>query len=93
MPDTHRVDPKTFGLTAATRIEQSDKDTYAIVIQRKSRIIMKDGKTLLEKVEKIRSRYPAANVSLRTTAPVCSKTRAFLKENGVSVIDIPEAKP
>lgn len=79
------IDPKIFGLHSSTRIEQRGKDAYAIVIRRNSRIIMKDGKNLLAKAEKIRTEYPQAKVSVLTTAPVCSKTRAFLEENGVSV--------
>jgi hypothetical protein len=39
-----RFNPKEFGLPARTVIEQIDKNTIALVIDRKSRIIMSDGK-------------------------------------------------
>lgn len=82
---TETIDPKFFGLPSATCIEKQGKGAYAIVIRRKSRIIMKDGQNILAKAEKIRSEYPGIKVSVLTTAPVCSKTRAFLAENGIPI--------
>ncbi|MBI9083259.1 MAG: hypothetical protein JEZ11_06635 [Desulfobacterales bacterium] len=82
---TEIVDPKLFGLPSATCIEKQGKNAYAIVIRRKSRIIMKDGRNILAKAEKIRAECPGARISVQTTAPVCSKTRAFLMENGIPV--------
>ena len=88
---THPVDPKTFGLHPSTRIEVREAGVYAIVIRRKSRIIMKDGRTILAKVEKIQAHAPETRVFVQTTAPVCSKTRAFLKEKGVDIETIDRA--
>ncbi len=48
---------------------------------------MKDGKGVLAKVDKIKHHVPKAKVSLRTSAPVCSKTKAFLEERGISVLE------
>jgi hypothetical protein len=79
------VDPKKFGLHPSTRIADLGEDAYAIVIRRKSRIIMKDGRNILAKVEKIQAQVPDARISVRTTAPVCSKTRAFLGEKGIDI--------
>ena len=70
-----KLDPKEFGLPPRTVVEQVDGDTIALVIDRKSRIIMADGKKILEKLRKIRSTQPLINIALKTTAPVCSKTK------------------
>ncbi len=80
------IDPKLFSLPPSTKLKQVGSNQFDIIIQRKSRIIMKDGKGVLAKVDKIKHHVPKAKVSLRTSAPVCSKTKAFLKEHGISVL-------
>ncbi len=79
------IDPKLFGLTPSTRLKQINATQFDIVIQRKSRIIMKDGEGILAKAEKIKRHVPNAQISLVTSAPVCSKTEAFLEEHGIIV--------
>ena len=81
-----RLDPKEFGLHPRTKLEQRSSDEIAIVIERKSRIIMADGKRIAEKAEKIREKQPASRVVLQTTAPVCSKTVAYLESKGVQLL-------
>ena len=81
------IDPKLFSLPPSTKLKQVGTNQFDIIIQRKSRIIMKDGKGVLAKVDKIKHHVPKAKVSLRTSAPVCSKTEAFLKEHGISVLE------
>jgi len=80
------ISPKDFGLPARTVLEQIDKNSIAIVINRKSRIIMGDGKKILEKAQMIQKINPDCNVALKTTAPVCSKTIQFLKTEGIQLI-------
>ncbi len=80
------IDPKLFSLPPSTKLKQVGTNQFNIVIQRKSRIIMKDGRGILAKVDKIKHHIPKAKVSLRTSTPVCSKTKAFLKERGISVL-------
>ncbi len=79
------IDPKPFDLPPSTKLKQVDTTIFNLVIQRKSRIIMKDGEGILAKVNKIKNHVPNAKVSLKTSAPVCSKTKAFLEEHGISV--------
>ncbi len=79
------INPKLFGLPSSTKIKQVGTNQYDIVIQRKSRIIMKDGEGILAKVNKIKNQVPDAQVSLKTSAPVCSKTKVFLEGHGISV--------
>ena len=81
------IDPELFSLPPSTKLKQVGSNQFDIVIQRKSRIIMKDGKGILAKAGKIKHHVPKAKVSLRTSAPVCSKTKVFLKERGISVLE------
>ncbi len=85
MPRT--VDPQLFGLHHTTIIEQSGENRFALVMNRKSRIIMADGKKILQKAARIIEKVPGARIFLRTTAPVCSKTRILLQENNVELLD------
>ena len=81
------IDPKLFSLPPSTKLKQVGSNQFDIIIQRKSRIIMKDGKGAVAKVDKIKHHVPKAKISLRTSAPVCSKTKVFLKERGISVLE------
>ncbi|MBU1169325.1 MAG: hypothetical protein KKD44_07150 [Proteobacteria bacterium] len=75
--------PESLGLSSRTRIRTLSGNHIALVIDRKSRIIMKDGKGILDKAEIIRTRYPDMKISVETPAPVCSKTLAFLEDHGI----------
>lgn len=78
-------DPRQFGLTSRTVLESVDDNTLAIVINRKSRIIMADAKKIRKKVLKITQTCPSIAVIVKTTAPVCSKTVAYLAEEGIRI--------
>jgi hypothetical protein len=80
------IDPKKFGLPPKTVIHQISKNHIAFVISRKSRIIMSDGRKILEKADKIRKIQPDSRISVKTSAPVCSKTIQFLKDHKIKVI-------
>jgi len=80
------VDPKKFGLHSSARLEQSGEKEFTLIIDRKSRIIMKDGEKILEKSKKIINQVPGARVNVKTSAPVCSKTKTFLKGQGVEIL-------
>jgi hypothetical protein len=80
------IAPKDFGLPPRTVLEQVDDHTIAIVVDRKSRIIMSDGRKILEKAKKIKAAKPSMTVALKTTAPVCGKTIKFLEGEGIQVI-------
>jgi len=81
-----RISPKEYGLPARTVLEQLDNETIAIVVNRKSRIIMADGRKIQEKARKTTHIQPSARVVLKTTAPVCSKTAKFLEKEGIEII-------
>lgn len=72
-------------LPPSMALEQVSDNTFLFTINRKSRIIMKDGLKLLEKVQQIRAQVPDARVEIKATAPICSKTRRFLLDEGLIV--------
>ncbi|MBT3737697.1 MAG: hypothetical protein HOG33_01250 [Candidatus Marinimicrobia bacterium] len=79
-----RIDPKKFNLSKKVVIEKTTS-SLSIIINRKTRIIMKDGRRLLEQANQIK-KVSNKPVSIFTTAPVCSKTKAFLSNNNVEII-------
>ncbi len=80
------IDPKIYGLSKRDQIARLNDSHLILVINRKSRIIMNDGLRILEKINRIRSVEKDKVVSLKTDAPVCSKTENFLLENGIRII-------
>ena len=83
---SNRIDPGEYGLSPKTVIEQIGKNHLAIVINRKSRVIMSDGKKIFEKADRIRTVKPAFKISLKISSPLCSKTKQYLKENNIEII-------
>ncbi len=81
-----KISPQQYGLPARTVLEQLDDNTIAIVVNRKSRIIMADGRKIQDKARKITQVQPSLKVALKTTAPVCSKTTTFLEKEGIELI-------
>ena len=49
---------------------------------------MKDGHKILSNVKKIEKFEPGKKISVLSSAPVCSKTKHFLHENGVSIENV-----
>jgi hypothetical protein len=80
------IKPDAYGLHSKTVLEEIAKNHVAIVINRKSRIIMSDGKKLLEKAKKIKKITPSIKVSIKISGPLCSKTAKFLSEHEVEMI-------
>ena len=77
-------DPKKYGLNTRTVLIENERKEIIIVINRKSRIIMKDGRKILEKVRKIQQQENKI-ISVKTNAPLCSKTKQHLQENGIEI--------
>ncbi len=86
------IDPETVGLPPRTLLGQLSEKHFVIIKDRKSRIIMKDGKQILEQVQIVKKQKPNAEVSLVTTAPVCSKTTKFLLENKIEIMLLEKRK-
>lgn len=83
-----QIDPKQYGLPPRTRLLKKGPKEFILVVNRKSRLIMKDAETIIEKVARIKEKISHASVSLETTAPVCSKSMRFLNENGIKVLKV-----
>lgn len=80
-----KIDHRIYGLHARTVLESDGEDQFYVVINRKSRIIMKDARAILKKAETIKEKVPNAIISLKATAPVCSKSIQFLEQNDIAV--------
>ncbi len=80
------LDPLDYGLAKRTKIVEISNNHIAILKQRKSRIIMKDGLQIMEIVNKIRSVNTKLNISLIISGPLCSKTRKYLSDNDVAIM-------
>ena len=79
------ISPNQFGLSSRT-ILQEDGESIIIVNKRKSRIIMKDSKQILDIANKIRIQEPNKEIKLLISGPICSKSIKFLKENNIDII-------
>lgn len=64
--------------------EKSNGDTL-IYINRKSRFIMKDAKSFIQKVDESDFDLNKNKLILSLTGPVCSKSRNFLESKGIIV--------
>ena len=78
------IDPTQYNLSSRVDLRQGRSGDLLIIIDRKSRIIMKDGIRVLEMVKKINKIDPKKNISVRTSAPICSKTKKLLLENNIT---------
>ena len=76
------IDSEQFGLNSRTTLAHH-KDGIAIVVDRKSRVIMKDGKRIIDQASIIRKKTKKP-ILLLTSAPVCSKTKLFLAQNNIA---------
>ncbi|MBL7014328.1 MAG: hypothetical protein ISR83_07900 [Candidatus Marinimicrobia bacterium] len=74
-----QIDPTDYGLPPRIKLSKVDQKTIAIMIERKSRIIMKDYEKILHIAEKIYKRQKYDKVVLATSAPICSKTKKALE--------------
>ena len=82
------IDPKRYNLSSRLNLQQNKLNEIFIIIDRKSRVVMKDAHRILEMVNRIQSIEKDRYVSVLTSAPVCSKTRIFLSDNSISVKDL-----
>jgi len=80
-----KPDPREFGLDGNTVLEWVDDHTLALVMDRKTRILLADGKRILAKVDKIHAVRADTDIVIRTSAPVCSKAVSFLDKSGVLI--------
>jgi len=86
--ETELIQGNVYGFSKRELIGRIADNHVAIIKNRKSRIIMKDGKALLLKVQNIYKTQPDTKVSIATNAPVCSKTTKFLAEKNIEILPL-----
>tara|TARA_B100000287_G_scaffold311024_1_gene294277 strand:+ start:219 stop:476 length:258 start_codon:yes stop_codon:yes gene_type:complete len=79
------IDPKKYNLSSRISLQENSLKELCIVVNRKSRIIMKDGRRLLEIAEKIKQVEKNRKIKILSSAPVCSKTKVFLEEKDLFI--------
>jgi len=75
-----------FGLNKRTQLVQINTDSIGIIKQRKSRIIMKDGKQILEIANQIWKKDKGIKIALIISGPICSKTTAFMHQHNIDIL-------
>ena len=78
-----KLEPQPYGLSNRTNLVRID-NSIGIVIDRKSRIIMKDGDRIVKQAHAIQVKENKP-VILVTSAPVCSKTKQYLSANNILI--------
>ena len=82
------IDPKRYNLSSRTILRQIGKKNISIIIDRKSRIIMKDGLRIMKQAQASNQINSKMTITVFTSAPVCSKTRAFLLEKNIYIKEL-----
>jgi hypothetical protein len=80
-----KISPKTYGLNSRVSLFRTNRRGIQVLINRKSRIIMKDGYKILKYIEKINKIEKEVKITIKIDAPLCSKTKQFLENNGVTL--------
>ena len=78
------INPKTYGLQPKVKLKK-EKSVVFVVINRKSRVIMKDGHRILKMVKKIKQIETNKSFGVLTSAPICNKTKEFFFENDIII--------
>lgn len=78
------VDPRIYDLPSRTKLKKSEKGVF-VVIDRKSRIVMKDGHRIYEIAKQIQTFEVGKKISVLSSAPICSKTKKFLFQNDIVI--------
>ncbi|NOY49260.1 MAG: hypothetical protein GXO88_01640 [Chlorobi bacterium] len=80
------VDSVEFGLSKRQKLVRLSSGNLGIVKMRKSRLIMKDGKQILDMANVLTSKDAKLKVSLIISGPICSKTVKYLTENDIDIV-------
>ena len=82
-----RIDPKKYNLTSRTTLYKKMDDIF-IIIDRKSRIIMKDGYRISEQAKSIWFVEPGIRIRVATSAPMCTKTKEYLRQVNIETLEL-----
>ena len=78
------IDSTKYNFHSRVKLLGKDRRVF-IVLNRKSRIIMKDGHRIIKIARQINQVEVDKEVSVLSGAPVCKKTKQFLLENYIVV--------
>ena len=87
MKDYKFLNPHDYGLTSRMKIVEISENKIGILKKRKSRIIMKDGKQIMLIANQIKSVKPNVLISLIISGPLCRKTRKYLEDSKIEIIE------
>jgi len=76
-----------FALPKRTQLIQLNANTVGIVKKRKSRIIMKDSKQIVDLAKQIRKVDNKLNIMLIISGPICSKSIKYLGEHKIGILE------
>ena len=79
------INPNKYNLSIRTKLLQNAKGSLFIVVDRKTRLVMKDGYRILASARKKNKKSENKKISVLTSAPVCSKTKEFLLKNKIKI--------
>ena len=82
-----RIDPKKYNLNSRTTLYKKMDDIF-IIIDRKSRIIMKDGYRISEQAKSVWTMDPGIRIRVATSAPICTKTKEYLRKVNIEVLEL-----
>ena len=82
------IDPKRYNLSSRTILRQIGKNNISIIIDRKTRIIMKHGQRIMKQAQAIHEINSNIIITVLTSAPVCSKTPALLLEKNNNIKEL-----
>jgi len=82
------INPKKYNLHSRTILQEIEPNHIAIIKKIKSRIIMKDGRKIMDQINQIKSFNNKLKVSLIISGPICSKTKAFLEKQGIEIFSL-----
>ena len=80
------IDPKTYNLSPRIKLLENNSGSLFILIDRKSRVVMKDGHKIIKIAKDIKKINQNKKISLLTSAPVCSKTKKHLLKCSIPVL-------
>ena len=80
------IDPKTYNLSPRIKLLENNSGSLFILIDRKSRVVMKDGHKIVKIAKDINKINQNKKISLLTSAPVCSKTKKHLLKCSIPVL-------
>ena len=82
-----RIDPIEYNLSPRTTLYKK-MGVIFIIIDRKSRIIMKDGNRIVKQSKLIWHVEPNSRIKVATSAPVCTKTKEYLRKADIEIFEL-----